>query len=510
MTERAPYRLATTPLVAAFSLGTMAWYGLFVFSPVHAGHPIAYGLLLVSEFIGMTQLLGVWLTILIAPQPETPVAVARNREALAHAVDLPVSVAAFITVAGEPIEVIRDTASAARDMLLPHRTFILDDGNSDDVAFLAQELGVEYIRRDTREGWKAGNLNNAFELLQPDFVAIFDSDHAAKPEFLLETLPYLLADEKLAFIQTPQHFNNTDGFISGGSAQTQEVFYRHIQAGKNAFNSAFYVGTNVLFRGDAIRDLGGFYDQSHSEDIWTALLLHERGWKSFYLPKVLASGHAPETVGKYFRQQYRWATGGFEIFFRRNPLFRKGLSLDQRLQYLHSSMFFLSGFSIFILFLLPLLYVYFGWRAIDAPNAWEWAVRFFPYYLMTFASAAHFMGQPIKWRTIVVALTPFPSHIAAFFTVLTGIRVRWSVTGVIRKRTDYVKSVAPHLLLLLLSLGAIPIALFQEDKGIVLSAMTVFWLCWNSAILLSICKRAFPRYARSPIPGSVLSARSLA
>ena len=493
-------RQAVTPAIAAVSLLTLLWYALFIFNADHIGHPVAYGLLVVAEVIGMLQLIGAWLTILLGGNQRPSPDARRIRESLLHAKEMPITIAVFIPVAGEPVDIIRETVSAARDMLVPHRTFILDDGRSDDVEALAAELGVEYLRRGDNAGWKAGNINHALDKIQPDFFAIFDSDHIAKQEFLLETLAYILTDEKLAFVQTPQQYYNSDNFIAAGSAQAQDVFYRHIQPAKNAFNASFYIGTNVLFRGDAIRDVGGFYQESHSEDIWTSILLHERGWKSYYLPVPLASGLAPETIDKYFRQQYRWATGGFEIFFHR-PMKRKTMTLDQRLQYLHSSTFFFSGFAIAILFVLPLLYAYFGWKAIDAPEGGlAWAVRFFPYYAMTYASASHFMGQPIRWRTIVMALAPFPSHIAAFLTVLTGIRVGWVVSGVIRRKTDYIKSVAPHLLLLLLTVGAIPIMLGQSNVDLPLLFMSCFWLAWNALILASICKRAFPRFSESRAP----------
>jgi cellulose synthase (UDP-forming) len=505
-----PVRQASTSVIAALSLLSMAWYAIFIFAPGRAGHPVAYGLLVLAEVIGMVQMLGVWLTLIMGRDAPVPVQVSRIREALPHAQEMPISIAVLLPVAGEPIGLIRSTATAARDLLLPHRTVLLDDARSDDMYALAAELGIEYMRRSDNAGWKAGNLNHALEILQPDYFAVFDSDHRAEPEFLLETLPWLLADEGLAFVQTPQEYSNDDTFISGGASEAQSVFYRHIQPAKNAFGAAFYIGTNALFRGDAIRDLGGFHDTTHSEDIWTAYKLHQRGWRSHYLAVTLARGLAPETVDKYFRQQYRWATGGFEIFLTQNPLFRSTLTLDQRLQYLHSSLFFFCGISAAILFILPLLYVYFGWKAINVPEGGVyWAWHFFPYYAMTFLSAAHLIGRPLRWRTIVTAMTAFPSHIAALFTVITGIRVRWSVTGVIRRSRDYVTEIAPHLLLLLLSLGAVPILIFQSrpDAGAV--GMNTFWLLWNSAVLLSICKRAFPE-ARPALASAPAPAYSLA
>ena len=49
-------------------------------------------------------------------------------------------------------------------------------------------------------------------------------------------------------------------------------------------------------------------------------MLHERGWRSVYIPDVLAVGDAPETIEGFTKQQQRWATGGFEILLTHNPL----------------------------------------------------------------------------------------------------------------------------------------------------------------------------------------------
>ncbi|WP_233199155.1 hypothetical protein [Cryobacterium sp. M23] len=59
---------------------------------------------------------------------------------------------------------------------------------------------------------------------------------------------------------------------------------------------------------------------------------------------MLATGHAPDTVEAYTKQQLRWATGGFEILFQSNPLSRRrSLTFDQRLQYLVTASFYLTG-----------------------------------------------------------------------------------------------------------------------------------------------------------------------
>ncbi len=504
--ENLSNRQAATPVILGLAVLSLVWYLFLLLNPENIGQPVAYGLLVTAEVIGMIQLLGFWLSIIVGKPDKTPYEVIAVKNVLIRNPKLAGTVAVFVPVSGEPIEVIAETLRAARDIRFPHGTWVLDDGKSDAVKALASELGVHYLRRADRKGWKAGNINHALERVPCDYFAIFDSDHVAHPEFLHETLPWMLADKKMAFVQTPQYLVNRRGFVAGGMAETQELFYRHLQTAKNHFNAAFCVGTNVLFRADAVFEVGGIYDKSHTEDIWTSYLLHEAGWNSKYLSTVLATGQAPETVESFLRQQYRWATGGYELLFKKNPLFSRSLTLDQKLQYLHTAMFFLSGFSVFIFFLLPLLYVYFGWKPLSIPDGGlYWAAHFLPYLFLMFLTGAHLLGRWPRWRTYVMAVGAFPAHMGACLGVLTGIHIRWSASGVVRSNIDYVKSVMLHLLLLFLSVGAIPVLMLTERSASVGLLLSV-WLLWNSALLFELCRRAIPSRDRAMATSSANTA----
>ena len=113
-----------------------------------------------------------------------------------------------------------------------------------------------------------------------------------KEDFLYQTVPFF-AEANVAFVQTPQAYGNLHNLISRGAGYMQSVFYRFIQPGKNRFNAAFCVGTNVIYRRTAIESIGGIYENSKSEDVWTSIKLHESGWKTVYISTVLAVGDTP-------------------------------------------------------------------------------------------------------------------------------------------------------------------------------------------------------------------------
>ena len=79
--------------------------------------------------------------------------------------------------------------------------------------------------------------------------------------------------------------------------------------GKDGLGAVFCCGTNVLFRREAFESVGGFPTNSLTEDFELSIVLHERGWRSAYVPDVLARGLGPEDTAAYVSQQQRWARG---------------------------------------------------------------------------------------------------------------------------------------------------------------------------------------------------------
>jgi cellulose synthase (UDP-forming) len=340
----------------------------------------------------------------------------------------PVRVDVYIPTYGEPVHEVRATALAAQAMYGLHETYILDDGKSDQVQAMARSIGVRYIRRPSNEHAKAGNINYALSQTKGDYFVILDADFVADKTFLIETLPFF-DDDKVAFVQTPQYYDNHNNFVSSAAGFMQHVFYALVQAGKNKFNAAFCVGTNVIFRRSAILEMGGIYSGSKSEDIWTSMILHERGYRSIYLNKVLAIGKTPETLKAYSKQQLRWATGSFEIFMRRNPLLNNKLTTDQRIQYFATTAFYFNGFAVATLLLLPVLQIYFNLTpiALDIPF-YQWALLYSGFYGLQLILSMYTMGG-FRINTLMLSAASFPIYIKAGFNVLRGRDEAWQATN---------------------------------------------------------------------------------
>ncbi len=482
----------STRMLMGLTLLAAAFYGAFTLHPANRGDLGAYLALVVADGLLLLNAFAMWATSLTGERdrPE-PIEVIEFRRALLSGTAAP-TIDVLIPVFGEPLEVIEATAVAARDMHLAHRTWVCDDGRSDAVRDLCARIGVSYLRRHDDAGAKAGNVNRALGRTDGEYVVLFDADHVPHPDFLVVCLPQLV-DPDVAFVQTPQWYRNHDGnFVANAAAESQRLFYELISPGKNRFNAAFHVGTNAVFRRRALEDVGGFFEGSQSEDIWTSVRLHQRGWKSIYLPQVVAHGLSPTTIDAYMRQQARWASGSFEILLRANPLRMRGLTFDQRLQYSTPPLHFLLGFANLWFLLLPPLFLLFGVTPL-AVDSTTWLFRFLPFYVLT-QLVLWMQAGGLKLNPVTLSIATAPVHVRAFFTVLLRRNSAWRATNNATKPL-ILPTILPQASLALLNVTAIVVGVTAtgDPTGTIIS----IGLCALHTVLLGrvVAQAVTDRYA---------------
>ncbi|MFE5292136.1 glycosyltransferase [Isoptericola sp. NPDC056618] len=521
--ENAASRSPSLALIMLLAtLGVVA-YAVFLLNPAHRGDALPYVMVITAETILVVQaLLAMWTVLSSGYDPrgfsfhhaqdrlfDLPEIVRDEAEDdptrwTLYLHDRPVTVDVFITTYGESLDTVARTVRAAVALRGRHRTWVLDDGRSDDVRDLAATLGARYVRRLSSHGAKAGNVNHALTIAKGDYFVILDADFVPRPELLVETVPFFVSDD-VAFVQTPQTYGNLDNLISRGAGYMQAVFYRFVQPGRNRFNAAFCVGTNVIFRRAAVDDIGGMYTDSKSEDVWTSLLLHERGWRTVYIPTVLAVGDTPETVEAYTKQQLRWATGGFEIMLQHNPLSpRRRLTLDQRLQYTVTATHYLSGIAPLVLLLVPPLQIYLDLTPMDltiSPSTW--LLYYLGFYGMQIAIAFFTLGS-FRWEVLMLASVSFPIYTKALWNALTGKEQAWHVTGRAGRAESPFNFMLPQVLCFAFLLLTSAVGVWKEWGDDPLPSLALAWNLTNTFILGAFVVTALreSRRARAAVPSA--------
>lgn len=280
----------------------------------------------------------------------------------------------YIPTYNEPLDVVRDTVLAAQCIDYPRdkmNIYLLDDGKRREFAVFAADVGVGYITRNDNNHAKAGNLNHAMKLTQGELITVFDCDHVATRIFLQATVGGFLKDPKLALVQTPHYFYSPDPFernLSVGRNIPNEgsLFYGPIQQGNDNWNATFFCGSCAVIRRSALEEIGGFAVENVTEDAHTALKLQRRGWGSAFLDIPLAAGLATERLVLHVIQRTRWARGMTQIFRLDNPLFGRGLTIQQRLCYLSAMLYYQFALPRIAFLTAPLAYLLFNLNIIHS------------------------------------------------------------------------------------------------------------------------------------------------
>jgi cellulose synthase (UDP-forming) len=277
----------------------------------------------------------------------------------------------FIPTYNESVDIVRRTVIGAQTIDYPSKTvYVLDDGHRPAIRSMVESLGAKYLTRPDHYHAKAGNLNHALRHTSGELIAIFDADHVPVRGFLSKTVGFF-EDTRIALVQTAQHFFNPDPFernlgLTGKIPPEQHFFYHVIQPGNDFWNSAFFCGSCAVVRRSALEEIGGFKMQTVTEDAHTSMELHSRGYISVYVPIALAAGLATETYRAHVQQRMRWARGMAQILRTDCPLFKKGLAIEQRLNYFNAMLHFFFGLPRLVMILAPLSFLLFGIHPIKA------------------------------------------------------------------------------------------------------------------------------------------------
>ncbi len=209
-------------------------------------------------------------------------------------------VALLIPVYNEPPDLVIETACAAKQAVSGYGdVFVLDDSTKGEIKEGidrgAKTVGYKVFRRGSRRGYKAGALNDWLKRCGDDYdyVMILDADQRPIPTVLDHVLPFF-TDDKVAYVQVPQYYSDLKTRVSLAAYIQQIPFLRVVMRARHYTGSAFSLGSGTIFRVKALKEIGGFYEWTVTEDVHTSLLLNERGlrWSILGRSPGMARGSA--------------------------------------------------------------------------------------------------------------------------------------------------------------------------------------------------------------------------
>ncbi len=207
---------------------------------------------------------------------------------------------------------------------------VLDDSTDADTRALVDSVcaqvrattGVDcrVLRRDGREGYKAGALEIGRRATDAEFIVIFDADFLPPADYLVRAIPHFFhadgrPDDDLALVQAQWgHLNHDESALT--RAQSLWVDDHHtLQMSWRSARWQFvnFTGTAGVWRASAIEHAGGWHAASLVEDCELSFRHLFAGYRTKFVKEIVAPAELPATYTAYKAQQKRWTQGWVQL-----------------------------------------------------------------------------------------------------------------------------------------------------------------------------------------------------
>lgn len=198
---------------------------------------------------------------------------------------------------------------------------ILDDSKDETKDIVAKKVieirgrgfNITHFTRPENKGFKAGALAEGMELLEAEFIAIFDADFLPQKDFLKNTINYF-QDDKIGVVQTRwAHLNEDYSLLTKLQAFGLDAHFTIEQTAKNLGDHFInFNGTAGVWRKNCITDAGGWQSDTITEDLDLSYRAQMKGWKFKYLEEVGCPAELPVAMNALKNQQFRWTKGAAE------------------------------------------------------------------------------------------------------------------------------------------------------------------------------------------------------
>jgi cellulose synthase/poly-beta-1,6-N-acetylglucosamine synthase-like glycosyltransferase len=180
--------------------------------------------------------------------------------------------------------------------------------------YAEQGFDIHYVRRPSREGFKAGALEYGLRSATGEYIAIFDADFTPGPDTLAHVI-HFFSDPKIGMVQVRwEHLNRDYSLLTKVQSIMLDGHFILESCTRNRSGRFFnFNGTAGIWRRTAIEDAGGWEHDTLTEDLDLSYRAQLKGWKFVFVPEFTAPAEIPVDINAFKSQQYRWAKGSIQV-----------------------------------------------------------------------------------------------------------------------------------------------------------------------------------------------------
>ncbi len=233
-------------------------------------------------------------------------------------------------------EVIKDTVQNILKVDYEnYEIIVIDDRSEDNTKDIILELEKKYdkvkafIRNKDAFPGKSAVLNDAVTIAKGEAFIVFDADARIKPDFIKLLLTKYDSDD-VGGIQSRKVINNASQNFLTACQYNEYVMDTHLQVGRDAVRGAVELrGNGELIKRKALEDIGGWNNETITDDLDMSTRLHIKGWDIRFVPEAMVYEEGVITFSALVRQRRRWVEGSIRRYleYALDVLFAKEMSL---------------------------------------------------------------------------------------------------------------------------------------------------------------------------------------
>jgi cellulose synthase/poly-beta-1,6-N-acetylglucosamine synthase-like glycosyltransferase len=206
---------------------------------------------------------------------------------------------------------------------------VVVDGNSkDSTVRICSEFSKRYpdnfkIITEKESNGKPAALNLALRHTTGDIIGVFDADSLPEKQTLQKVAFYFTDPQVKALQGRTTSLNEKRNILTRVAAMEEKVWFQTSLVGKE--NLRLFVpltGSCQFVRREVLEELGGWDENSLTEDVELALRLVEKEYQIKYVPDVCSGQETPNGLKDLFKQRVRWYRGYMETAIKYGRLLK--------------------------------------------------------------------------------------------------------------------------------------------------------------------------------------------
>ncbi|MBR4943611.1 MAG: glycosyltransferase family 2 protein [Clostridia bacterium] len=200
-------------------------------------------------------------------------------------------------------------------------TVILDDSTDEEYKKKVDEFaslhGLEVVRRGTRTGFKAGNINHYFQSEECKrkgygYYVILDSDEILPTNYVYESLKYFYARSNVGIVQANHVSDRNRNFFMKLFHVGVNSHWPTYQTMKHFYGFSTMLGHGAMIKRECYEKTGGF-PPLVAEDLCLSIEARNVGYMVAFAPNIVCREEYPVDYVAFKKRHSKWTQGNLEF-----------------------------------------------------------------------------------------------------------------------------------------------------------------------------------------------------